>query len=116
MAVSGLVELQCQMEKAMNTSKEYILLLHFMPFFILHLHPRNLLLAVCQWFQPEGGSPYSFSTCALTSVAEAQSLFEHLAKQGILARLFEDTALVRIGIPDDGSWSRFEDALKSWKH
>ena len=57
-----------------------------------------------------------FSTCALTSVAEAQSLFEHLAKQGILARLFEDTALVRIGIPDDGSWSRFEDALKSWKH
>lgn len=31
MAVSGLVELQCQMEKAMNTSKEYILLLHFMP-------------------------------------------------------------------------------------
>lgn len=57
-----------------------------------------------------------FSTCALTSVTEAKSLFEHLAKQGILARLFEDTALVRIGIPGDASWPRFEDALKSWKH
>lgn len=57
-----------------------------------------------------------FSTCMLTPSTDARRLFEHLARCGILTRLFVDDGLVRIGIPDDSAWPRLNDALKSWQH
>ena len=56
-----------------------------------------------------------FSTCTLKNPTEANSLYEHLAKQGILTRLFANDGLVRIGIPVEDAWARFGDALHTWK-
>jgi cobalamin biosynthetic protein CobC len=56
-----------------------------------------------------------FSTCTLKNPTEATSLYEHLAKQGILTRLFANDGLVRIGIPDEDAWARLGDALHTWK-
>lgn len=55
-----------------------------------------------------------FSTCAFNTPALAKNLYEHLAQQGILVRLFSNDHLVRIGIPDDHIWGQLEEALQSW--
>lgn len=54
-----------------------------------------------------------FSTIQL---ADAEGLFEHLARHGILVRLFREEALIRIGIAADHEWKRLELTLKSWQH
>lgn len=53
-----------------------------------------------------------FSTFHL---AEAHDLFEHLARRGILVRLFHEESLIRIGIAADHEWKRLELALKDWQ-
>ncbi len=52
-----------------------------------------------------------FSTFQLT---EADDLYEHLARRGILVRLFREESLIRIGIAADHEWKRLELALKDW--
>lgn len=52
-----------------------------------------------------------FSTFRL---ADAEGLFNHLARHGILVRLFRDESLIRIGIAADHEWKRLELALQSW--
>lgn len=53
-----------------------------------------------------------FSTLQLPA---AESLFTHLAQQGILVRLFRAEGLIRIGIAADHEWKRLELALISWR-
>jgi histidinol-phosphate/aromatic aminotransferase/cobyric acid decarboxylase-like protein len=43
-------------------------------------------------------------------------LFEHLARRGILVRLFGEDSLIRIGIAADHEWKRLELALKDWRN
>lgn len=45
---------------------------------------------------------------------DAVALFEHLAAQGILVRLFSETSLIRIGIAADHEWKRLENVLQTW--
>ncbi len=53
-----------------------------------------------------------FSTLRL---ADAESLFTHMALNGILVRLFRDESLIRIGIAADHEWKRLELTLRSWQ-
>lgn len=56
-----------------------------------------------------------FSTCTFEDPAEANSLYGHLANQGILTRLFANDGLVRIGIPGEDAWTKLGDAFHTWK-
>ncbi len=61
-----------------------------------------------QGLTPQGG-------CALfhcVPTPQAQDLHQALARQGILTRLFEDPASLRLGLPGtEGDWARLETAL-----
>lgn len=49
------------------------------------------------------------------ALPEAARLHEHLARQGILVRLFEHPPAVRLGLPaDDAQWQRLTDALQAF--
>lgn len=73
----------------------------------------RLKLLITHTIRPEAPvkSTGLFSTLQL---ADAAGLFEHLARQGILVRLFRDESLIRIGIAADHEWKRLELALNSW--
>lgn len=53
-----------------------------------------------------------FSTFQLTNAAD---LYQHLARHGILVRLFQQESLIRIGIAADHQWKRLELALQAWQ-
>lgn len=55
-----------------------------------------------------------FSTCRFNDPRMANSLYIHLAQQGILTRLFKHEGFVRIGIPGDIYWQRLENAVRTW--
>ena len=73
----------------------------------------RLKLLITQIITPETSvqSTGLFSTFRLT---EAHDLYEHLARRGILVRLFLEESLIRIGIAADHEWKRLELALKDW--
>ena len=52
-----------------------------------------------------------FSTFRLS---DAEGFFQHLARHGILVRLFREESLIRIGIAADHEWKRLELALQAW--
>lgn len=74
----------------------------------------RLKLLITQIVAPETPvqSTGLFSTFQL---AEAYDLYEHLARRGILVRLFREESLIRIGIAADHEWKRLELALKDWR-
>lgn len=82
---------------------------------ITHINDAGvrLKLMISQIINPEDPvkSTGLFSTFRLT---DAEGLFNHLARHGILVRLFRDESLIRIGIAADHEWKRLELALKSW--
>jgi len=45
---------------------------------------------------------------------DAEAIFEHLARHGILVRLFRQESLIRIGIAADYEWKRLENVLQAW--
>lgn len=73
----------------------------------------RLKLLITQIISPETPvqSTGLFSTFRLD---EAHDLYEHLARRGILVRLFREESLIRIGIAADHEWKRLELALKDW--
>lgn len=45
----------------------------------------------------------------------AAALHDYLARRGILVRLFETPASLRVGLPpDEAGWQRLDDALRTW--
>ena len=75
----------------------------------------RLKLLITQIIAPQSPvqSTGLFSTFRL---AEAHDLFEHLARRGILVRLFDEESLIRIGIAADHEWKRLELAIKDWRN
>ncbi|ROL66795.1 threonine-phosphate decarboxylase [Pseudomonas protegens] len=63
-------------------------------------------------FKPQGG-------CALFQwliTAEAERLYQFMARRGILLRLFAHNSSLRFGLPaDDADWARLEQALQAYR-
>jgi cobalamin biosynthetic protein CobC len=77
----------------------------------LNDHERRLNELLCSHgLVPDGG-------CVLfkwVKTASATSIYEALAKQGVLCRLFEKPCSLRFGLPaNESEWRRFDTALSS---
>lgn len=74
----------------------------------------RLQLLITHTVAPDGPvkSTGLFSTFRLPN---AEDFFRHMARHGILVRLFREESLIRIGIAADHEWKRLELAFKSWR-
>lgn len=62
------------------------------------------------------GEVHSTALFAALRHPNAVALHEHLASQAILTRRFDDTTLLRLGLPgDEAGWQRLAAALADWK-
>jgi len=67
----------------------------------------------------EGENGADVHACALFATfatAQADALYEHLARRAILVRRFADHGLLRFGLPgDEAGWQRLTRALDEWR-